>query len=599
MERMGAYQRMKKIILAVLFFLWSIPAFAQGFQSQSGIYYVTGYGAKCDGTIIYTGVQTTSGSKVISTPAHSFTSADVGAIITITNPAPINSYAAPSNVFVGTIASVAGGNATLNANVTFTSTTYQYASARWYHTVDTTAIQNALNAAYAANGGEIIFPTGVCVSGNLTFYSNERIKGASDGASVIMLANGSNSDLFTSYQFSSLVGTNSTGGAGNWAFEDIQLDGNRGANTGSGAGTPTGTGDGIRVYGYKWNWKNLFIDYFAADGMYSEWSDSGGSPFDNTNNAGPDGMEATGGYNFNGFYNAGYCLVWNGPHDSQVDQMFCSANGLGDILYGSGANASNGGPFHIFKFHGYNSGGVNIDVENDAIECTSCSEEQGVLINSLFNSFQFNNIATLTIGKSSGGVNPIYDLSFISNGVNLIVNNTGSGNGDQWIANSVNSISGGNIGSYQPQYSSENKGIPNTVGSTLSLQNGSSQIVTLSVDAGSYTYLTDAQRNMVMTPNGAFSFGPNAGNPTAGTVLDLSAGVGASQSSILLPADTTANRPTTPAPGMIRYNTTTNAFEVYEGASPSWVSLGGGVSCGAGTVNLTTEVVTNGIVTHC
>lgn len=39
---------------------------------------------------------------------------------------------------------------------------------------------------------------------------------------------------------------------------------------------------------------------------------------------------------------------------------------------------------------------------------------------------------------------------------------------------------------------------------------------------------------------------------------------------------TTAQQPGTPVTGMIRYNTTTNQFEGYGGASPSWSSIGGG-----------------------
>lgn len=38
---------------------------------------------------------------------------------------------------------------------------------------------------------------------------------------------------------------------------------------------------------------------------------------------------------------------------------------------------------------------------------------------------------------------------------------------------------------------------------------------------------------------------------------------------------TTAQRPSTPAVGMLRYNTTTNEFEGYSGSSPSWKSVGG------------------------
>lgn len=42
-----------------------------------------------------------------------------------------------------------------------------------------------------------------------------------------------------------------------------------------------------------------------------------------------------------------------------------------------------------------------------------------------------------------------------------------------------------------------------------------------------------------------------------------------------LPNGTTAQRPGSPTVGMIRYNSTTNQFEGYSGASPSWLPVGG------------------------
>jgi trimeric autotransporter adhesin len=48
---------------------------------------------------------------------------------------------------------------------------------------------------------------------------------------------------------------------------------------------------------------------------------------------------------------------------------------------------------------------------------------------------------------------------------------------------------------------------------------------------------------------------------------------------VLIPRDTTANRPGTPADGMIRYNTTDSKFEFYQGGA--WVTYG----TGGGTVS--------------
>lgn len=44
---------------------------------------------------------------------------------------------------------------------------------------------------------------------------------------------------------------------------------------------------------------------------------------------------------------------------------------------------------------------------------------------------------------------------------------------------------------------------------------------------------------------------------------------------VVLPNGTTAEEPSPASVGMVRYNTTTNEFEGYSGASPAWKSIGG------------------------
>jgi hypothetical protein len=57
--------------------------------------------------------------------------------------------------------------------------------------------------------------------------------------------------------------------------------------------------------------------------------------------------------------------------------------------------------------------------------------------------------------------------------------------------------------------------------------------------------------------------------------------------SITVAKGTTAQQPGTPVTGMLRYNTTTNQFEGYSGASPAWTSVGGA------TVSNDTTTATN------
>lgn len=49
----------------------------------------------------------------------------------------------------------------------------------------------------------------------------------------------------------------------------------------------------------------------------------------------------------------------------------------------------------------------------------------------------------------------------------------------------------------------------------------------------------------------------------------------ASTGAVTLSKGTTGQQPASPSVGMLRYNTTTNQFEGYSGASPAWASVGG------------------------
>ena len=69
--------------------------------------------------------------------------------------------------------------------------------------------------------------------------------------------------------------------------------------------------------------------------------------------------------------------------------------------------------------------------------------------------------------------------------------------------------------------------------------------------------------------------GLGTATPTTGTIADFN-GTGASGSSILLPRDTAANRPTVGVNGMIRYNSVSNAVETY--ANGTWASLATGLA---------------------
>lgn len=92
------------------------------------------------------------------------------------------------------------------------------------------------------------------------------------------------------------------------------------------------------------------------------------------------------------------------------------------------------------------------------------------------------------------------------------------------------------------------------------------------------------------------SIGSGTANAAAFTTISASgdvtfSGVGATK----LQASTTANRPGTPAQGMLRYNTTLSQFEGYNGTD--WGGIGGAQAGGAIQVNNTTATVSYTVAT--
>ena len=97
------------------------------------------------------------------------------------------------------------------------------------------------------------------------------------------------------------------------------------------------------------------------------------------------------------------------------------------------------------------------------------------------------------------------------------------------------------------------------------------------VDTGDNTlYLRNAANNAWVAVSAVGAIGSAnlglapAASPTITGTADFD-----SNTAIKVCDGTTAQRPGSPAVGMFRYNTTTNAFEGYSGSSPAWGEIGG------------------------
>lgn len=558
---------------------------------------VDAYGAKCDATIIYQGVHTTNGSPNITVPAasadgyagYTFTAADVGKIVTISNPAQENTVTPPTTTIKTTILSIsgsgAGNTAVLATNMTFTSTAYQYASVRMYKTDDATAIQAAYNAANANGGGTVYFPAGCAATGPITFYANTRTAGIDKGGSFLMLTNNSNSSLLVSNDFSSLIGTNSYGGVGQNAFEHLMLDGNKMANTGTSCGNPGAAGDGVQLYGHTFTTYDVLINYFPCEGWYSEWTTGAGSPAE-----APNGMEAN-MHDLSLFNNGGYAIIYNGPHDSKISYLYMSGNAAGGLWNEEG----NGSPLAVAHAHGYVNGasgtGYDFILSQPYFGCDDCDAEGGVEIEAPQIGFTNSGIgiSTAELGLtfncgSAGSYYNEFTNTTVSNITNLTSCDTGS---DFWYNSGYTGtntgytsnpavVVGGIIGGHFTHGL-----ILNNAGGIEFATNPSWSVIINTSSNSDFTMDNGGGHVFWSTSGQALSLGPSAVTPQAGTHLDLHT----MTDSMILPTGNTGARPGTGIAGMMRYNSSTPGVEAYYGTA--WNDLAATSAFVAGGSSLT------------
>ena len=142
---------------------------------SGGIFNVMDYGAHGNGIKLSDGAMT-NGSAVLTSASANFTSADVGKLImvpggssaNITLTAVINAVNSPTSVTLSTAATASINGATV-----------------YYGTDDTTAIQNAWNAA-RGSGGTVLFPAAIYLVENTIFGSfNNNTQLSGYGATII------------------------------------------------------------------------------------------------------------------------------------------------------------------------------------------------------------------------------------------------------------------------------------------------------------------------------------------------------------------------------------------------------------------------------
>jgi len=122
----------------------------------------------------------------------------------------------------------------------------------------------------------------------------------------------------------------------------------------------------------------------------------------------------------------------------------------------------------------------------------------------------------------------------------------------------------------------------NTADGKLYYKNSSNAVTLLA----SATSTIAAGSNTQLQFNSSGVLGASASLTWSGTVLSTTGFTASSDSSftstgaLTISKGTTGQQPGSPVTGMLRYNTTTNQFEGYSGATPAWASVGGGATGG-------------------
>ena len=158
---------------------------------------------------------------------------------------------------------------------------------------------------------------------------------------------------------------------------------------------------------------------------------------------------------------------------------------------------------------------------------------------------------------------------------------TGNGAGGDTSLIAVNSGSG--TGQRITLQTAEHFGSDTNVQPNLTLSANSFLFSTMATGSRSWSTLNADSPAMSILNSGYVGIGTTS--PTTGTRLDIT-GSGATASSIIIPRDTVANRPTTGVNGMIRYASDTNKFEAYENGAWTNVISTSGTPSGAASGDL-------------
>lgn len=259
-------------------------------------------------------------------------------------------------------------------------------------TDDSTAIQSAIDAVYAAGGGIVFFPAGTYVIGTtLEINDNVILKGEGHLATILKAADGLNDDVVRTADFSTQTGNNywfvdTEGVHHGFGIVSLGIDGNKANNT---------SGCGIKIFGKRYVIDNVFIRDCADRGFYSETGTKGGqNDYRDMPECEINGLWIRACTN-EGFY-------WAGPHDGHIGSLL--VNSTGNASGKSGVYfASNG--VDVGFIHSYATNSHAVDIQT-TIRC------YGEIIGETAGD------AGINLNGSDGHYNSILVFAFNSNATN-------------------------------------------------------------------------------------------------------------------------------------------------------------------------------------
>lgn len=386
------------------------------------------YGMKCDGNVLYD-MTLTNGSAVVSSASYTFTSGDVGKHINVS----ATNFKGATNVTT-TIASVAGGNATLTVGWS-ASTVSGTGVGVFYTTDDTTSLQSALDTIHTdyPNGAKLLL-NGYCVVGAAHIYRQQMV-GCANGYQSCELVEkpGTNANWITSENQATLTGTGANYGTNAnvpsfFGFEDMHVNGNAPAQT---------AGDCVDFYGNAEIMKgNNLIESCWGDGLHTEAANL--FPY----NANDWRAEEEGFIDHLTIRDAGtFGWVDEGPHDTILLDYVSFGNGS-DGFVSQTSGSLYAGSVHAEKMHVYaNADGTAFNIGAALTAQEVYSDFGNTTINSgatidhlLFTACGYQGLGCLIIPSGVFGVHiGALDLQMLNTATNLAAVDIQSGGGNDVI----------------------------------------------------------------------------------------------------------------------------------------------------------------------